>query len=85
MYLGFMLNCPCPGPLTITAPRPFAGLTAYVNRGPHLTSPHALMNEFDAPAPGERRLISGLDALVIAQISSFDKPDLATPVVWPPL
>jgi hypothetical protein len=83
-YTGFIVNCPCQ-PLTITAPRPFAGLTEFVNRGPHLSSPQALMNEFESPAPGQRRLISGIDALVIAQLSSFGKPDLTTPGMLPPI
>ena len=29
------------------------------------------------PLPGERQLISGLDALAIAELSSFDKPILS--------
>jgi hypothetical protein len=31
------------------------------------------------PEPGERQLISGLDALVLAQLSSFDRPNLGDP------
>ncbi len=36
------------------------------------------------PHPGERQLISGLDALAVAQFSSFDKPilSLTLPPPW---
>jgi hypothetical protein len=35
------------------------------------------------PTPGHRQLISALDALVIAEISSFSSPNLNVPVEPP--
>ena len=84
-YAGFRQRCSSFCFLEITAPRPYAGggfgiqLSA---TGPHIQdgfySPlgdsEPLMVQ--APRPGERQLISVMDALVIAEISSFDKPNL---------
>ena len=69
----------------ITAPRPFAGLLVplYINSN-HILSdfaPGVLMVK--DPVAGERPFISALDALVIAEMSSFDKPKL-TFVLPPP-
>jgi hypothetical protein len=72
--------------LEITSPRPFAGLIIHINNiGPHL-------REFDEnvplmvlePTPGWRQFISGADALVIAQISSFRMPNLDDPFIGRP-
>ena len=67
--------------LPITPPLPFAGasiaMTAGVPDHIGLFPPLPLMGAH--PTPGERQLISGLDALVLAQISSFDRPDLGEP------
>jgi hypothetical protein len=74
--------------LTITEPRPFAGLGIPL----HPTSNHIYEVFFAQgtqplmvidPEPGERQLISGLDALAVAQLSSFDKPILS-PTLPPP-
>ena len=35
------------------------------------------------PVPGERQLISGLDALLLAEISSFRTPALTVPIPAP--
>ena len=68
--------------LTITAPRPYAGLAIllhhlsdHFNEGPFAEGTQPLM--VPDPLPGERQLISGLDALAIAELSSFDKPILS--------
>jgi hypothetical protein len=73
-----------------TAPRPFAGLTIFVIYGPHLTNrwddvgdlPQGDPFMVDNPIPGVRQLISGVDALVIAEIS-FSSPNLNVPVAPP--
>jgi hypothetical protein len=68
--------------LTITTPRPYAGLEIPL----HLASDHFLESVYAEgtqplmvrdPRPGERQLISGLDALAVAELSSFDKPILS--------
>jgi hypothetical protein len=86
-YLGF--DCRTvpdrPGCLvTVTAPRPYAGFEIEIDPiGPHLGVIY-VPGEIDAAGPlmvadpvaGKRQLISGLDALLIAQLSSFNKPNL---------
>lgn len=63
----------------IKAPLAFAGLSIYMQTGTHIWSflPLALMSV--EPVPGWRTLISGADALVIAQLTSFKRPDLSEP------
>jgi hypothetical protein len=65
--------------VTVTAPRPFAGLQIFVDFGPHVaiffTDATALM--VPDVNPGQRALISSLDALLTAELTSFSKPDLA--------
>ena len=74
---------------TITEPRPFAGLGIPLHpQSNHIyevffatgTQPLMVID----PQPGERQLISGLDALAVAQFSSFDKPilSLTLPPPW---
>jgi hypothetical protein len=67
--------------LIVTQPRPFAGLGIPL----HPQSDHLFDGVYPVgtqplmvpdPQPGERQLISGIDALAIAQFSSFDKPNL---------
>jgi len=69
--------------IEVTSPRPFAGLQIGINFvGPHVRS-------FDAnvplmvldPTPGWRQFISGEDALAIAQISSWRRPNLEDPII----
>jgi hypothetical protein len=69
--------------LEVTPPRPFAGYTIYLEFGPHLGnrwgdggSPLMVPD----PPIGERQLISSLDALLIAELSSFPSPNLNVPV-----
>lgn len=80
-YPGFTTRCPggiCLIP--ITAPRPFAGFEVTVKfQGPHIEfpgTPDAGPLMVDNPREGERQLISETDALLIAELSSFKKPNL---------
>ena len=60
----------------VTPPRPYAGLKITISNGPHIDiGPTALMEQFQTMA-GLRKLISAADALLVAQVNSFDKPDL---------
>jgi hypothetical protein len=67
--------------ITITAPRPFPGFFVALSAGfaDHLWAFAPLPLMVYDPEPGERQLISGIDALVISQFSSFDRPDLGEP------
>ena len=70
----------------ITAPRPFAGVTINTNFGPHLSHHFADRAEplMDQEFPeGGRALISDLDALAIAELSSFKTPNLNVPLKPP--
>ena len=62
--------------LEITSPRPYAGTTLFVRAG-HIDSlflqTPLMVNE---SFPGERRLISGVDILANAQLSSLNNPNL---------
>jgi hypothetical protein len=81
-YVGFIRHCgiaPFFCPVTITAPRPFAGIDIPVTFGPHIE--HIGGEDIGPvmgvdPRVGERQLISGYDALLIAQITSFNRPNL---------
>jgi len=78
-YSGFKTQSGNTLALKITAPRPFAGTELLLSNGPHIGgSGMPLMMQF--PEAGARQLISGVDALVAAQLSSFDRPDLTEPV-----
>jgi hypothetical protein len=75
--------------VTVTPPRPYAGLLIGLDVSGHLELGYYAVNDAGPlmvanPHPGERQLISGLDALLIAQLSSFDKPTLKTalPPPW---
>jgi len=73
--------------LEITAPRPYAGLFVRLDFGPHIGSggeegPPPLMTP--TPHAGWRQLISGLDVLVIAEISLFNRPNLSAYKLPPP-
>jgi hypothetical protein len=87
-YVGYQQLCgvnpACT--VTVTSPRPHAGLEILVAFGPHMAASfddrgNPLM--VPDPVPGERQLISGVDALLIAEISSFDAPDLTVEVPAP--
>ena len=78
-YSGFKTQSGNTLALKITAPRPFADTELLLSNGPHIGgSGMPLMMQF--PEAGARQLISGVDALVAAQLSSFDRPDLTEPV-----
>ena len=91
-YAGYQKICHSPScAIDITAPRPFAGLTIFVIDGPHLTNRWDDVGDplqgdplmVGDPTPGVRQLISSIDALVIAEISSFSSPNLNVPVSPP--
>ena len=64
--------------ILITPPRPFAGSVVRINpHGPHIEGGTSLM--IYSPRPGWRQLISSADALLLAQLSSFNQPDLSEP------
>jgi hypothetical protein len=73
-YSGFQAQFNYPG-VMVTAPRPYAGLLIPINNGPHINYSSSLLVQFQTEA-GLRRLISAADALLIAQLNSFDNPDL---------
>ncbi len=67
-------------------------LTIYVIEGPHLTIGRLIYRRSLTPRPVDgsrnptpevRQLISSLDALLIAEISSFQSPNLNVPVAAP--
>ena len=64
--------------IVITSPLPFAGAFVFINRQ-HIIAfdPFVVMSQ--APVAGWRNLISEVDALVIAQLTSFEQPDLSDP------
>jgi hypothetical protein len=64
--------------LAITSPLPFAGLVVFISQGKHIEFGYEVLMTED-PTPGRRDLISALDALVIAQLTSFEEPDLSNP------
>ena len=63
----------------ITSPLPFAGLSIIMQTGTHIWAfdPTVLMSI--NPTPSTRNLITAADALVIAQLTSFERPDLREP------
>jgi len=74
------------GLLALGAPKPafaglhtFAGLTLILNFGPHIGGFGETPLMVPDPTPGWRQLISAVDALAIAQSSSFARPDLSDP------
>jgi hypothetical protein len=71
-YVGFQSQIVENILIDVTAPRPLAGLELLIGFGPHLggfgETPLMVLN----PHPGWRQLISGADALLIAQVSAFD-------------
>jgi hypothetical protein len=77
-YTGFDQRCAgavCK--IDVTPPRPFAGFPITVERdhlAPFGDGGDPLM--ISEPPVGERQLISGLDALLIAELSSFSTPNL---------
>jgi hypothetical protein len=69
------------GPMALTLPRPFAPMPSFFffNTGPHLDSNiqpdrQPVLEQFSQP--GVRQLVSGIDALAIAQIALIDVPVL---------
>jgi hypothetical protein len=73
-YSGFKAQYRYPG-IVVTAPRPYAGLLIPIDNGPHIGYNPSLLVQFQTVA-GLRRLTSAADALLIAQINSFNNPDL---------
>jgi hypothetical protein len=80
-YVGFRQRCSGLCFLTVTAPRPFAGFDIQISRTVHFEEEFygVLGSEplmIPKPVAGVRQLISGIDALTLAELSSFDKPNL---------
>jgi len=76
-YSGLRSQWSGSGPVEVRPPRPFAGISLFVTQGPHLAGDWSLM--VVNANPGERRFISAADALLLAQLSSFNRPDLSDP------
>jgi len=68
------------GLLDLTPPRPFAQPDFFfIDQGPHLASPSGPDRQpltYQYSQPGIRQLVSGLDALLMAQITLVDAPQL---------
>jgi len=77
-YSGFKTQSGATLQLKVTAPRPFADTVFLISNGPHIDGPLSLLMT-GRPMPGERHLISGIDALVAAQLNLFDQPDFSDP------
>ena len=84
-YIGYDKRCGGQNPflciIEITEPRPFAGIDVQIGFGPHIdqgpfgfddAGPLMILD----PTEGERQLISGIDALVLAELSSIPKINL---------
>ena len=65
--------------LNIKSPLPFAGAFVFLTPGNHIDGYESVVLMSSAPTPGRRDLISSLDALIIAQLTSFEEPDLSDP------
>jgi len=72
--------------VTVTLPRPYAGLAIAIDNGPHIGGfPYSvLLTQYETTA-GERKFISAVDALMIAQLSSFARPNLSEPIWETPI
>ena len=77
-FSGFKAQSGATRQLKVTAPRPFADTVFLISNGPHIDGPLSLLMT-ERPTAGHRQLISGVDALVAAQLNLFDKPDLSDP------
>ena len=77
-YSGFLNQFPGSGPFSIKPPRPFAGFTYFIGNG-HIADLGPLPLMISTPPRGKRQLISVADALLLAQFSLFDRPDLSEP------
>jgi len=77
-YAGNQSQCPGEG-VFITPPLPFVGFFFYLQRCEHVVGYPDLALMWPDPTPGWRNLISAADALVIAQFSSWKRPDLSEP------
>jgi hypothetical protein len=67
------------GPVRIKSPRPFAGFEYFIDNGPHIDSLATLPLMISVAPIGKRQMISAADALLMAQVSLFDRPDLSEP------
>lgn len=65
--------------LFITTPLPFPGYFFFVTNGNHIDGFNPLVLMTAEPTAGWRSLISAADALVIAQLTSYPRPDLGEP------
>ena len=58
---------------------PFAGSAILIANGPHIDGFPQTPLMIERPLSGARQMISGADALLLAQLSSFNRPDLTEP------
>lgn len=77
-YAGNRAQCPGDG-VRITPPRPFAGIFFLLAQCTHMEGFPPLPLMVTLPTPGWRNLISAADALAIAQVTSFPRPDVDEP------
>jgi len=78
-YSGLINQNAGHGPFAIKPPRPFAGFEYFIGNGPHIANLADLPLMISEAPMGKRLLISVADALLLAQISLFDRPDLSEP------
>lgn len=65
--------------IVIRSPLPFASAFVFLVGSTHIETYGATVVMTASPAPGSRTLITEVDALVIAQLTSFEQPDLGDP------
>jgi hypothetical protein len=65
--------------ILITPPLPFAGAFIFLQGGTHIEIDGSTTVMAGTPLPSARTLITQLDAVVIAQLTSWDDPDLSDP------
>jgi len=78
-YMGFLGQFYDGLFVDVTKPRPFPGFRFTIGQGPHIDGFELKPLMVGTPRPGVRQFISGADALLIAQLSSFSRPSLAEP------
>jgi hypothetical protein len=87
-YAGYRERCNSLCDLEVTGPRPLAGLFISVSERVHLNQFYvgpdgAAPLMVQSPIAGTRQFISGLDALMLAELSRFKKPSLDGPLPLP--
>jgi hypothetical protein len=78
-YAGHKENIGMKQTIEIKSPLPFAGASVYLQTQTHVWSFDPTVVMSIGPTPGWRTLITAADALVIAQLTSWEQPDLSEP------